>query len=72
MKTREELEAIRDYGPSGSKQETRAVVDSHLLLLSKFESVVRLCQEAKSDTTEIRWVRQFADDILKLVGDTDF
>lgn len=67
MKKRSELEAIRNYGPSGSRQETRAIVDSHLTALGKLESVERLCIATKNDTSEIRWVRMFANDVLEAV-----
>lgn len=64
---REELEAIQNYGPSGSKQETRLIASSHLTLLSKLESIERLCLATKKDASEIRWVRMFATDVLKVI-----
>ena len=70
MMDREALEAIQNYGPSGSKAETRTVVDSHLMALGKLEVIERLCLATKKDFSEIRWVRIFATDVLRNIDPT--
>jgi hypothetical protein len=69
MMKRAELETILMYGPSGSKQETRSILQSHLQLISRLEQIKNFCVTTQNDASEIRWVRMFARDVIDRVGD---